>query len=87
LDSDLALTKPLIMPQLCLRVHVIYYLFTMAVDGITAKPPFPSCRLASQGHHKQVSPDPVLPLLCACVLFLYFIFCSILLKLFVLWGP
>lgn len=43
LDSAFALTKPVIMPQLCLLVPVIYYLFAGAADGITAAPPFPSC--------------------------------------------
>lgn len=41
LDSVLALTKPVIMPQLCLPVPVIYYLFTVALDGITAGPSLP----------------------------------------------
>lgn len=41
MDSVLALTKPVIMPQLCLLVHVIYYLFTVAVDRITADPSLP----------------------------------------------
>lgn len=43
LDSAFTLTKPVIMPQLCLLVLVIYYLFAGAADGITAAPPFPSC--------------------------------------------
>lgn len=42
-NSALSLTKPVIMPQLCLLVLVIYYLFAGAADGITAAPPFPSC--------------------------------------------
>lgn len=43
LASAFTLTKPVIMPQLCLLVLVIYYLFAGAADGITAAPPFPSC--------------------------------------------